>query len=91
MTNPKNEMPASIARALGTLSHPQHTPYQKAHTLHLDANAFMRLGQPWNAIKACEQGLAILDAQTRLTPIMRDLKKNLQRNLARAQAKQPYA
>lgn len=88
MTNTKNEMPASIARALGALAVPTHTPYQKAHTLHTDAMAFNRLQQPSNAVKACEQALAIIEGVEKPSQTMRDLKKNVKRTLARAQAKQ---
>ena len=80
-------MPASVARRLGYLAVPTHTPYQKAHTLHTDAFAFLRLQQPHNAVKACEQALAILDAAGRLSPTSKNLQRNIRSTLARAQRK----
>lgn len=82
-----NEMPKSIARQLGFLAQPSHTPYQKALTLHRDALSYLHLGQPWNAVKAEEQALAILDGAGRLSPTSKGLQQNIRRTLARAQAK----
>lgn len=85
MTN--NEMPQSVARRLGFLAVPTHTPYQKAHTLHTDAFAFLTLHQPHNAVKACEQALAIIEGVEKPSQTLRDLRRNVKRTLARAQAR----
>lgn len=88
----KNEMPASIAAHLGFMQ--AQTPYEAARRLHTDAMAFITMAQPQNAIKACEQALAILDGAGRLSPTAKGLQKNLGRTLVRAQKRafdsQPY-
>jgi hypothetical protein len=82
------QLPSGVARHLGFLAQgTTHTPYQKARTLHTDAMTFMRLQQPWNAVKACEQALAIIETVTKPSATLKGLQKNVRGTLARAQRK----
>lgn len=81
-----NQLPSGVAARLAFLQTPAQTPYERARRLHMDALAFLHIGQPQNAVKAEEQALAALDGH-RLSPTSKDLQKNVQSTLARAYAK----
>ena len=75
-------MPTAIAAALGALAVPALTPFQGARALHVEAMAALRQGEPLTAAQRCNEALKALESARRLTPIMRDLKRNIERTRA---------